>query len=129
MSLLPTFGLKVCKAWYFVEECHAFVCVDVGAVVAHAVAYDEVWYSEGGVVAGNLVKGGLADADVWGFKLEYDEWLGFVVVDDGVAATLHAAEPERHFVGEACPGIAEVLDQPVCELLPHPFFGRECYPL
>ena len=82
----------------------------MGAVVFHAVAYDEVWYSEGGVVAGDLVKGGLADADVWGFKLEYDEWLGFVVVDDGVAASLHAAELERHFVGEACPGIAELLD-------------------
>lgn len=110
------------------EECHCSVLANVATVVLHAVADDEVWYLQHYVVAGNLVKGLLAELYVRGLELHDDERLAMDIVEYGIGTALLPVLLQADFVSHAGQGVAKRLHHPMCEVLAHPFLRREHNP-
>lgn len=80
------------------------------------------------VVSSDLFEHSTGDMDVG--SLVFDDHAGaeLAVVEDAVGPQVFLSDAEGDLVGQQRGGVAKAGDEPVREVLAHPFLGREGYP-
>ena len=102
------------------------VIVYVAAVVAEAVAHDEVIYLQHHVVAGNLVEYGLRDFHMRSLVFHNHAGTEVLVEKHRVAALFRAVEVKLYLVGKQTLGIALIIGQEMHKVLSYPFLRSKC---
>ena len=123
------FSSQVVVWWYRLQESVTVVLVvDLATVVLQAVAHNQVTRMHHHVVAHDLVEGLLRDVDARALILHDDQRLPRAVGDNGIAAPRDAVLRQRHLVAHQRSWEPLVGDEPLHEVLPHPFLGRQRHP-
>ena len=102
------------------------VVVYAAAVVAQAVAHDEVFYLEHHVVAGNLVEHGLRDFHVRSLVFHNHAGAEVFVEKNRVATLFRTVQVELYLVGKQTLGIALKIRQEVYKMLSDLLLRGKC---
>jgi|SRR5580698_2127080 hypothetical protein len=108
--------------------------VEIGEASGEGMAFSAVGNNDifnGGchIVTKDLPKNAVVEGFVHGLAFDEHPGLGGVVKDEKVEAFGQFAELYFPFHGDIGGGIILYLEQVLNEVLPHPFFGSEAYPL
>lgn len=101
--------------------------VHAATIVLQPVAHDEIIHVQQHVVDRNLVEHSLGELNRWSFILNDHPRMQVGVVKNTVCPHALVTNLELHFIGKQRVGIALLLNQKMDEMLPDPFFGRECH--